>query len=78
MTDQHIPLEPVEKQRCSISISSAEVSIYWHPALPEEAHKPSRIEIMAAGALLGIARALMGKGEDEILAAIRRTAGRRK
>lgn len=69
MNETTIPL-PDRKQRCSISICDSDISFYFTPELPAEAHKPSRTEIMAAGALVGIARALTGKGADAVIHAL--------
>ena len=61
---------PIETQRCSINISGNGIDIYFHPALPEGKHVVSRAELMAAGALMGIAGVLTGKGADEVLNAL--------
>ena len=69
------------KQRCHITLSENGVDIDFYPALMSEPHKPSRVEIMAAAALVGIARALTGKGAEQVvhaLAQFEREAGRKK
>ena len=68
--DAHIPIERPESQRCSISISDHGIDIYFHPALPDGPHKVTRAEMLAAAALMGIARTLTGRGDDEVLAAL--------
>ena len=65
-----IPAEPNPEQRCYISLSGRGISFDFEPALVAEAHAPSRTEIMAAAALVGIARALTGKGADAVIGAI--------
>ena len=72
-----------DRQRCSISISDHGIDFYFTPALPDEPHRPSRVEIMAAGALflrpirkppgrsmVGMARALTGKGVEQVIHAL--------
>ncbi len=61
---------PVDSQRCSISISGHGIDIYFHPALPEGRHEVTRTELMAAGALMGIAGVLTGKGADAVMGAL--------
>ncbi len=74
--------QAVEKFRCSISISESSIWIDFRPALPQGPHKVTRTEVMAAAALVGIARTLTGRGEAEVMAAIGRfdsaTKGRKK
>ncbi len=62
--------EEERRQSCSIHISDREVTIYFNPPLQEGPHKVTRLETMAAGALLGIARTLTGRGEDAVLQAM--------
>jgi hypothetical protein len=78
--EPHIPSqEPAERElECSIHISKRGIDLYWQPELPAGEHKATRVELMVAGALMGVARALTGKGEADVLAAIRRGTGRRK
>ncbi len=72
-----IPAEAKPKQRCDIRISESDIWIDWTPALPDGG-KPSRVELMAAGALIGIARVLSGKGAEDVAAAAAKAArGRR-
>ena len=53
---------------CIITIeASGKVTVDWDPALPDGPHKSSSVEALAAGALLGIGRALTGKGHDEMV-----------
>jgi hypothetical protein len=69
------------KQRCHITLSETGIDIDFYPPLESEPHKPSRVEIMAAGALLGLARALTGKGAEQVihaLAQFERETGRKK
>ena len=40
------------------------------PCLPEGPHKLSRVEVMAGGALLGMGKAITGKGYEEIVRAM--------
>lgn len=70
-TTVQIPGEPKKKQqRCYINISEDRISIDFDQTLIDEPHKPSRVEIMAAGALLGITRALTGKGAEQVIHAL--------
>jgi hypothetical protein len=80
MSDVYIPL-PVDHQRCTIHINERGVDFDFYPSLPAEPHKPTRTEIMAAGALVGIARALTGKGAEQVihaLAQLERETARKK
>ena len=80
MSETFIPIEEKEP-RCAIHISGSGVSFDFYPSLPNESHKPSRTEIMAAAALVGIARALTGKGAEQVihaLAQFERETGRSK
>lgn len=70
-----VPIEPRKAEnrlRCYISLSDRGVSIDFEPGVPDAPHKPSIVETMAAGALLGIAKALTGKGADDVIAAMAR------
>jgi hypothetical protein len=74
-----IPVERERESTCYLSITHTSVDLHFNPKLPEGEHKPTRVELMAAAALLGISRVLSGKGETEILNAMRKVAkgGRR-
>ncbi len=79
---QHIPL-PAPKEpelRCSIDLSNRGIWIHWEPALPDGPHKVSPVEIMAAGALIGIGRTLTGQGAADVIEALTKfdKASRRK
>ena len=66
-----IDLPPEQpRQQCSIEISAERVWIDFRPALPDGPHKVTRVEVMAAAALVGIARALTGQGEAEVMRAL--------
>ncbi len=69
-----IPLEEMPSLKrgnsCYIHLDERTVSIHWDQALPDGPHKPTRVETMAAGALLGIARTLTGRGEEAVIDAI--------
>jgi hypothetical protein len=69
MSEVFVPIEEKEP-RCSIHISGHGVSFDFYPNLPNEPHNPSRTEIMAAAALVGIARALTGKGAEQVIHAL--------
>jgi hypothetical protein len=71
--EQHIPLPTERKpeQRCSIDLTNESIWIHWTPPLPDVPHPVSPVEIMAAGALFGIARTLTGKGATEVAQALR-------
>jgi hypothetical protein len=72
------PAPPKQKdQRCNISIESDHLYISFDPALPNGPHKRTAAELMAAGALLGIARVLTGKGEEAVMAALDATKPKR-
>jgi phosphate starvation-inducible protein PhoH len=63
-------------KRCIITIENSEagvkgLSIAWDPAIPDGPHQLSRVEALAAGAVLGIGKALTGKGGMEIAQALR-------
>jgi hypothetical protein len=47
-------------------LSLEQCAIAWDPALPDGPHRMTRVEAVAAGAALGIANAITGKGHDEI------------
>jgi hypothetical protein len=70
VSEEHISIPEERGQRCSISISDHGIDLYFHPNLPSEPHKPTRTEIMAAAALVGIARALTGKGAEQVIHAL--------
>lgn len=72
MSVDHIrlPEERKREQHCSISISESDIWIRWDPPLPEGPHKVTRAEVMAAGALIGVARTLSGKGADEVISSL--------
>jgi hypothetical protein len=78
LSDEHIPLD--RGQSCSIYISGRGIDVNFTPALPEGKHDVTRTELMAAGALIGIARVLTGQGADEMLRSLvqfeRQTAGK--
>jgi hypothetical protein len=81
MTNIAIPTETVVARRnhCHISVSDDSINLYFDQPLPDGPHKPTRMETMAAAALLGIARALTGKSEGDVVRAIasfERKAGR--
>jgi hypothetical protein len=66
-----VPIEAAEReQRCSISISARGVWIDFTPALDKEPHKPTTTDLLAAGAVMGIAAVLTGKGADDVLRAL--------
>lgn len=67
-----MPMNKNPVKRCVITIDAdAGLSIAWEPALPSGPHELSQVERMAAGAVLGIGKALTGKGGLEIAAALR-------
>ena len=75
------PMPRSRGQECRISIDDHSLWIDFTPKLQDDPHKPTKVELMAAGALMGIAGVLTGKGADEILAALakfERDARRRK
>jgi hypothetical protein len=85
MSSAFIPIvSPPEKkvrERCTIDIDAESLWIRFDPPLPDGPHKPTRMEVMAAAALVGIARALTGQGETEVMQAVQRfdaAAKRRK
>jgi hypothetical protein len=58
-------------ERCIITIeASGRVTVDWDPALPDGPHKLSRVETLAAGAIVGIGKALTGKGYDQMVAVL--------
>jgi hypothetical protein len=69
------------RDSCHISISDDYISIHFDRP-PEAGRKPARMELMAAGALLGIARVLTGQAEADVVRAAaqieRREKGRSK
>ena len=77
---EHVELDPLVAEvddRCSISISNRAIDIYFGRPLLSGPHKPTHVERMAAGALLGIARTLTGHAEADMLcAAEKATKGR--
>lgn len=64
---ESVSLPKDRRQEVTIRISDDSLWIDFRPPLVAEAHKPSRVEIMAAAALVGIARALTGKGADQVI-----------
>ena len=69
-----IPEEaPVQREReneCHISLGADGIWVRFDRPLPDGPHKPPRMETMVAGALLGIARTLTGRGEEAVIDAI--------
>jgi hypothetical protein len=59
-----------EQNSCHISIDADSISIRFDDPLPDGPHKVTRLETMAAGALLGIARTLTGRGDEAVVAAM--------
>ncbi len=58
--------------RCVITIDAKEgVNITWDPCLPDGPHKLGFVETAAAGAILGIGKALTGKGSIQVLQAMK-------
>lgn len=70
--EQRIPI-PIERELpdcCRITVESGYISIHFDPPLAEGPHKMTRLETIAAGALMGIARTLTGHGEAAVIAAL--------
>lgn len=79
-----VPAEAPVKQRenhCHISIEGDGIWVRFDRPLPDGPHKPTRMETMVAGALLGIARTMTGRGEEAVIDAIagleKKTRGKR-
>lgn len=73
MSDARVEIEQAARKlepECSIRISRDGISLHWYPELPEDGHKPTRVELMAAGALMGVAGVLTGKGAEDIMRAL--------
>jgi hypothetical protein len=73
-----LPEEIVERQRCSISISDSSIDFYFSKPIDDAPHKPTHVERLASAALFGIARALAGKAEGDMLRAMETAAKGRK
>jgi hypothetical protein len=66
-----IPSETaVRRNHCNISIGDDSIHLYFDQPIPDGPHKVTRMETMAAAALLGIARALTGQAEKDVVRAI--------
>ncbi len=79
--EQTIPLAEEKRERengCSIYIRQDSISIHWDRPLTDGSHKVTRVEQISAGALLGIARVLTGKGEEDVVRAIASIERKRK
>jgi len=68
MSDAYVSTD--RGQTCRISIDEHGIWIDFTPKLAEAPRKASQTELLAAGALMGIAGVLTGKGADEILRAL--------
>lgn len=66
------------RNECWITISETSIHVHWDKPLPDGPHRPTRIETMAAGALLGIARTLTGRGEEAVIDAMAQFERKRK
>lgn len=78
MTEVPLPKEPKRRDRCSIDISSDGIRIWFEPDIPDGPHKPTSIEVMAAGALLGVAGVLTGLGREQVVEAMKKFDARAK
>ena len=74
MTDEQMiaipaePAKPVEPEnQCWMSISASGISVRWDRALPDGPHKVTRVELMVAAAMIGIASSLTGNGAEAVL-----------
>jgi hypothetical protein len=62
------PPKPEERENeCWINVSASHISFRWDQPLPEEPHKVTRVELMVAAAMIGVARSLTGKGAEAVL-----------
>lgn len=68
-----MPDEPQLPRRCTITLDiRTGLHIRWDPPLPDGPHRVNWVEAAAAGALIGIGKAITGKGYGEIIQALKK------
>ncbi len=65
-----MPQPDKPKQICVISITDGRIAMVWQPPLPEGEHVIAKTEVIALGAIMGMAQAASRKGRRATLNAV--------